>query len=92
MPPAYIFPADMQRDLIITEVSIYIFIFLSVNKQPIVLGLLRLVGTAKNIAYYLSSRDTECKNIFSPHPYLMLRAVTQLGLHMKIILKIGRNT
>lgn len=66
-PPGYIFPADMQSDLIIPEVSIYIFIFLSVNKQPIVLGLLRLVVTGKNIAYYLSSRETqEVKTCFPP--------------------------
>lgn len=77
----------MQSDLIIPEVSIYIFIFLSVNKQPIVIGLLRLVGAAKNIAYYVSSGDTRCKNIFSPLPSLMLHAVIHMGVQMKTFLK-----
>lgn len=75
----------MQSDLIIPEVSIYIFIFLSVNKQRIVLRLLRLVDTAKNNAYYLSSRDTCCKNSFSLQPYLMLGPVIPTGLHMKTV-------
>lgn len=77
----------MQSDLIIPEVSIYIFIFLSVNKQPIVLRLLRLVGTSKNIAYYFSSRDARCENIFFPHPCLMLCAVIHRRLHMEIVFK-----
>lgn len=56
-PRAYVFAADMQSDLIIPN----LFIFLSVNKQPSVLRLQRIVGASKNIAYYFyyfSSRDT----------------------------------
>lgn len=81
----------MQSDLIIAAVSIYIFIFLSVNKQSIVLGLPRLMDTAKNIAYYLSSRDSRCKNSFSLHPYLMLGAVIPTGLHKKMVLRIDHS-
>lgn len=71
IPHAYVFVADMQRDLIIPNLSIYIFLFLSVNKQPSVLRLQRMVGASKNIGYYFSSRDTWCKNTFAPHPCLM---------------------